>query len=126
MRLLWSSHSQHPEDPEPTSVGIAGVGKLSNDSPNSKGARAKRHSISLAGLGGEDELRNLVFQFLTTDDSLKSAHLTQDSILDIWADELSASSARVSALIRRDGMGSDCRQFALAKDGPRRGGTYLA
>ena len=116
VRLLWSSHRTEPES---SSVGIAGIGKLSDDSPNSKGARAKRHSLGLAGLGGEDELRNLVLQFLALDEPLASGKLTQESIQDIWADELSGASARVSALIRRDGMSSDCRQFALVKDGLR-------
>ncbi|CAE7451415.1 rp2 [Symbiodinium sp. CCMP2592] len=116
VRLLWTRQNA---DPEPTSastqVGIAGVGKLS-DSPNSKGARAKKHSINLESFGGEDELRSLVLRFLANEKT--ATHLPHDSIQDIWADELSASSARVSALIR-DGMRSDCWQFVLAKEGSR-------
>ena len=117
VRLLWTRQNADPEPPTSASskVGIAGVGKLS-DSPNSKGARAKKHSINLESFGGEDELRSLVLRFLANEK--KATHLPHESIQDIWADELSASSARVSALIR-DGMRSDCWQFVLAKDGSR-------
>ena len=115
VRLLWTRQNTDPETTSAsTKVGIAGVGKLS-DSPNSKGARAKKHSINLESFGGEDGLRSLVLQFLAKE---KATHLPHDSIQDIWADELSTSSARVSALIR-DGMCSDCWQFVLAKDGSR-------
>ena len=117
VRLLWSSQRT---EPAAASVGIAGVGKLSDDSPSSKGARAKRNSISLDSFGGEHKLREMVMNFLASDEMTRSTYTAEDTIQDIWADTLDTSSARVSALIARNGMGSDCRQFALVKDGLRR------
>eukprot|EP00931_Biecheleriopsis_adriatica_P021213 TRINITY_DN1393_c0_g1_i1.p1 TRINITY_DN1393_c0_g1~~TRINITY_DN1393_c0_g1_i1.p1 ORF type:complete len:1310 (-),score=283.52 TRINITY_DN1393_c0_g1_i1:100-4008(-) len=109
--------------PNPRTVGIAGIGKLSYDSPNSKGARAQQRSLSMAELGGEQAVRSMLLEYVSRHSAARQ--FTSEHIQEIWADEVSASSARVSVLLSSEqgsGVrpGSDCRQFRLRRDGDKR------
>ncbi|CAJ1401359.1 unnamed protein product [Effrenium voratum] len=109
VRLLCGKSGTGREEasaPEKEKVGIAGVGR-NETSPNSKGARAQAHALSLQPLGGDQAVRRMAAEHLKLEVGSKN------SIQDLWADEISESVARVSVLLA--GAGAECRQITLEK-----------
>eukprot|EP00434_Breviolum_minutum_P009774 symbB.v1.2.008607.t1/scaffold541.1/size189716/3 len=98
-----------------TPVGIAGVGK-SSESPDSKGSKAKRQAISLQELGGEAAVREMIIQQLAQQRQVTMVEL-RNSLQDVWVDEISDNTARVSVLLSKPKP--ECTQLVLQREDAR-------
>eukprot|EP00930_Biecheleria_cincta_P046125 TRINITY_DN31813_c0_g1_i1.p1 TRINITY_DN31813_c0_g1~~TRINITY_DN31813_c0_g1_i1.p1 ORF type:complete len:1016 (-),score=252.82 TRINITY_DN31813_c0_g1_i1:8-3055(-) len=118
-RLLWSCKAKSSEDApkvdtkQPAApVGIAGVGKLSDESPSSKGGRVRQAELSLEKVGGREAVRSMVVKYFQSHQGSSFHH---GSIQDIWLDEISGEAARLSVLLVTS-FSSNCRQLKLGQD----------